>query len=517
MDFAPMKRWWVKLLLVLVFILLALGSWFIGAGTQSQGSLEHYRKQLLAAGEKLDIDAFIPPRVDPDKDGAALIDKACWYIAPRGRSLISTNPPGPMEIVAPAKARVLWQQHEIVSVLSGRHATNTWAALELDLTNQSAAVDLLQQAAAYSEFDFGIDYHQLSGPLPQLNKLRQAATLLSARVIADLHRGDTASAVTNFHALLVVANAGKNDPLTASQIIRSYLMQTVLPTQWELLQATNVTDEQLSLLQTNWMDLDFVKPIENTFQMARSLLAANIKATRADLSRAGSPVGPGFSMPSGGMDEFLRVIQSLKANVGDVLWRESWSYDDELRFLEGYSVMIESARQERIDGNFKKALADRESKIIALGLNRTNSNSLRAHLGGRFVEFDTARGVRSYATIFDRFVTAESWRRCAITAIALKRYELGHGTLPKELSALVPEFLPTTLNDPMDGQPLRYRLNADGTFLLYSIGSDGIDNGGDATSVPPIPSSPWQVGHDWVWPQPAVAAEVHYYYDHPPR
>jgi hypothetical protein len=517
MDFAPMKKWWVKLLLVLVFILLALGSWFIGTGTQSQGSLERYRKQLLAAGERLDIDAFIPPGVNPDKNGAALIDKANWYIAPRGGSLLSTNPPGPMEIVAPAKARVLWQEDEVVSVLSGRHATNSWDALELDLANQSAAVDLLQQAAAYSEFDFGIDYHQLSGPLPQLNKLRQAAALLSARVVDDLHRGDTASAVTNFQALLVIANAGKNDPLTGSQIIRSYLMQTVLPTQWELLQATNVTDEQLSILQTNWMELDFVKPIESTFQMTRSLLAANIKATRADNSRIGATPRPGLGMPSGGWDDFLRSVQSLKAGVGDVLWRESWSYDDELRFLEGYSVMVESARRARTDGNFKNALADRESKIIALGLNRTNANSLRAFLGGHVVEFDAARAVRSYANIFDRFVTTESWRQCVVTAIALKRHELRHGALPKELSALVPEFLPAVLNDSVDGQPLRYRLNEDGTFLLYSIGIDGIDNGGDATPIPPASSFPWQAGRDWVWPQPAVAAEVHYYYDHPPR
>ena len=31
----------------------------------------------------------------------------------------------------------------------------------------------------------------------------------------------------------------------------------------------------------------------------------------------------------------------------------------------------------------------------------------------------------------------------------------------------------------MDGQPLRYRRNADGTFLLYSVGENGKDDGGD--------------------------------------
>lgn len=32
----------------------------------------------------------------------------------------------------------------------------------------------------------------------------------------------------------------------------------------------------------------------------------------------------------------------------------------------------------------------------------------------------------------------------------------------------------------MSGQVLRYRLNADGTYTLYSIGEDGRDDSGDA-------------------------------------
>ena len=71
--------------------------------------------------------------------------------------------------------------------------------------------------------------------------------------------------------------------------------------------------------------------------------------------------------------------------------------------------------------------------------------------------------------------------------------------------------------DPVDGKPLRYRLNSDGTFLLYSIGQDYKDDGGDPTSTAPIATFYWLRGRDWVWPQPATPQEIQYYYGHPPK
>jgi hypothetical protein len=66
-----------------------------------------------------------------------------------------------------------------------------------------------------------------------------------------------------------------------------------------------------------------------------------------------------------------------------------------------------------------------------------------------------------------------------LAAIALRRFQLRHGQLPPSLEALVPEFLPAVPYDCMVGQPLRYRLKADGGYVLYSVGEDGKDDGGD--------------------------------------
>jgi hypothetical protein len=86
---------------------------------------------------------------------------------------------------------------------------------------------------------------------------------------------------------------------------------------------------------------------------------------------------------------------------------------------------------------------------------------------------------------------------------------------------LTPDLLQAVPIDYMDGQPLRYRRNADGTFLLYSVGENGVDDGGNPSLGKSVTSSNyyWQNAHalDWVWPQPATEAEVKYFYEHLPQ
>ncbi|MCC6906908.1 MAG: hypothetical protein IT430_03115 [Phycisphaerales bacterium] len=68
-------------------------------------------------------------------------------------------------------------------------------------------------------------------------------------------------------------------------------------------------------------------------------------------------------------------------------------------------------------------------------------------------------------------------RDATLTAIALELYRRRNGVYPQSLDQLVPELLPAVPADRFDGQPLRYRLSDEGP-LLYSIGSDRIDDGG---------------------------------------
>src|SRR5207302_4095194 len=106
-------------------------------------------------------------------------------------------------------------------------------------------------------------------------------------------------------------------------------------------------------------------------------------------------------------------------------------------------------------------------------------------------------------------LSIQTQQQMALGAIAIERYRLKEGHIPRDLSALVPGFLSAVPRDGMDGKALRYRLTANGGFQLYSVGHDGKDNGGDATLRPGASHYPqiWD-GRDAVWPAPANSEEA---------
>jgi hypothetical protein len=60
---------------------------------------------------------------------------------------------------------------------------------------------------------------------------------------------------------------------------------------------------------------------------------------------------------------------------------------------------------------------------------------------------------------------------------ALGAYQFEHGAHPDSLNQLVPKYLAAVPADPHAERPLLYR-RSDQSFLVYSVGPDGVDNGG---------------------------------------
>ena len=89
-----------------------------------------------------------------------------------------------------------------------------------------------------------------------------------------------------------------------------------------------------------------------------------------------------------------------------------------------------------------------------------------------------------------------------LAAIALKRSQMRHGKLPSSLEALVPDFLAAVPFDYMSAKPVRYRTGSDGSYVIYSVGDDGKDDGGDPSPASGQPNGLW-TGRDALWPSPA--------------
>ncbi|CAN5469150.1 hypothetical protein BH10PLA2_BH10PLA2_27250 [soil metagenome] len=70
---------------------------------------------------------------------------------------------------------------------------------------------------------------------------------------------------------------------------------------------------------------------------------------------------------------------------------------------------------------------------------------------------------------------------CAIVAVALERFRLANQGWPEKLENLTPKYLGSVPLDPFDGRPLRM-VTKGTTRIVYSIGSDTVDEGGKVSS-----------------------------------
>ena len=82
-----------------------------------------------------------------------------------------------------------------------------------------------------------------------------------------------------------------------------------------------------------------------------------------------------------------------------------------------------------------------------------------------------------------------------LIGIALERFRRQHNTLPKRLNELVPAFMSEIPVDRISGDPIKYRVIS-GKPVVYSVGLDGIDDGG---TPPKDPANSYHCpAADWV-------------------
>ena len=515
-----MRTRWKILIAAGVLLALLSGSLLITAHYQPENAVAAYKKTLLARGEKLDISELIPPRVPALSNSVAAVRKAFKMLAPSPE-----DNPDQMIMVAPGKAMPAWAQPDV----RGFDFTNSWEDFAAEIQADQPAIELLHQVLERPCLDFQLDYRQgIKLMLPHLAPMKRAALKLDAAAICDMHFGDTGAATTNILTTLALVQKEASDKLLISHLVRMALVAIAVSPTWELLQTTNVTEAQLAALQSGWKNQHFLADSENAFEMERVWGIQAIETLRTNQDSLNDYFGMsgmlGGSSRSSGVWRWIpgleRWTEGPRRAIGAAMWRSSWSYSDELNLLKSETIMLNTVRTMRTNrSQFYKADYDAMHKqLSALKTPRAGSVFFRAlkipGLEGLF-------GGWSLETVVRKSLQMETTRRIVMTVIALKRFQLKNGNLPATLKLLVPDFLSTVPIDPFAGKPLRYQTNGDGTFLLYSVGENGVDDGGDPMLKTGVSSSSryWlnQHARDWVWPQPATAAEIRYFHEHPPK
>ena len=510
-----MRHRWKILMAVAGFLVLISGSLVVTQRIEPGNELGAYKMRLRARGEKLDLAEVLPAPVAPEDNAASAVEQALALFGPGTEKV-----PDAMTMVAPGRALAGWSQPEV----RGDDFTNTWEEFAARVEADRPAIELLQQVLARPRLDFELDYTKGAQlRMPHLGALKHATRKLTAAAIMELHNRDDGAAATNILTLLDLVHKNAMEGLWYAHLARMAMTEIAVTPTWEFLQTTNTTEAQLAAVQKGWQQMDFLGDAENAFVTERAWEATEIQKGRASHSAYEETiVGPALfarKSPGGRPADWNEFLDRARGTIGEAMWRSSWSYSDELYLLQSDQIMLEAVRamQTNRSGYYKADYDAMAKRLAKLAFPYAEGALFRA-LGILYVSelFNPGSGMS-----LQRALRMEAARDVVVTAIALKRFQLKHGQWPKSLAEVVPEFLPSVPIDPYDGKPLRYRPNGDGTYLLYCVGEDGVDNGGDPTCPPSAGSSSldWlnPKARDWVWPQAATPAEVEFFYEHPSK
>ncbi len=93
--------------------------------------------------------------------------------------------------------------------------------------------------------------------------------------------------------------------------------------------------------------------------------------------------------------------------------------------------------------------------------------------------------VKQHTTLPSRMADLElrciSYLRAVAAGLAVERYRFANGKLPETLDEIAPAFIEAVPIDPFDGKQIRYK-RLDKGYVVYSVGSDLVDNGGTKRS-----------------------------------
>ena len=463
---------------------------------------EQLKREMAANGEPLDIAALIPPTV-PDAENFAM--------APLWRGLLG-NDYRDAKVASTAWLHVRtennyrpdlpfghwrmgertdlasWQAYfrAVQANVSGPGDTDVFPLpaqpgnpaedVLLALSRFDRQLAELREAARRPRSRFPLHYEVgMNMTMPHLSYLQSATVVLCLRTLAELELGRAEDALADLQLGFRLMKAVESEPVLFSFLVRLSMLDTMLPTIWQGTAEHRWNDAQLATLDESLGKLDFLADSERGFR-AEAVWGAetydSLKATRREKSL------------------FIFGLIDFKGRWKTVFrWMPSgWFAQNKVlhvRQMRELTLMRARPAAEYVDlARWKALLAKMDADTNAL----TPYNFIVVWIGG-------------YGEISVRTLETTAHIRLARTALALERHRLAHGEFPESLKALAPSFIAAVPRDVIDGGELKYRRGADGGIVLYSLGWNGVDDGG---SVGLLRRNRFdrKLG-DWVWQFPS--------------
>ena len=352
----------------------------------------------------------------------------------------------------------------------------------LALSKYDSTVKELREAAKLPYSRFPLEYDK-DDPwailLPHLSALKKCSQVLQLRALAELQNGQSDRALADVKLTLRLVDSIHTEPFLISHLVRIVMVNIALQPVWEGLAERQWSDAQLTELDAELAKLDFLADYKLAMRGGEMVLCqvAAIDNLRHHPERLPNMSDDNFSPPS--------LIKTACRLIP-----QGWFYQNQLHcarpMVEFYLPAVDSNGQTVSPSKIKKA-----DEIVTVETRRPNA----FNLGERLL-------LPALGSAARRFAYGQSSVDLARTAIALERYRLAHGEYPESLDVLAPRFIVQVPHDVIGGGPLHYRRTSDGQFVLYSVGWNETDDGGEVVFRKGSTLTVDISQGDWVWRYP---------------
>ena len=487
-----------RVLLVLASLITLIALFYAVEGLRGMRVWRKTKADLEAKGEHFDWKSLAPPAV-PDAENFAmtpLLAPLLDYVRdpqakpgmaqpePRDRvahnrltnlKFTGDNPPSqgiwrlgqPVDLAA-------WQAHyrALTNFPTASVAGPPGADVLLALGKFDPEMNELRTAARRPHSQFHVHYEDnFAALLPHLTVLRRFSQIAVLQANARLSLGQTEAALDNLRLAFRLADSIAAEPVLVSGLVQIAILELALQPVWEGLARRQWSDAQLIALEKQLSAVDMLAGYPRAIRGEQAFGIKGIDFIRDNPRMAGAlldDVGPEHSAtlmtfaPSGWLEQnkafIVHLHQEFSLPVID-LEKRLFRFDVYQRAKE-YEPKIKTAHPYRV-------------------------------LGGMLFP--------AVLNVAEKYAQSQAALDLARVACALERHRLKHGAFPETTTALVPEFLPKLPHDLMSGTALKYRRTADGKFILYSVGLNETDDGGEVVLGTGKPARPDFKRGDWVW------------------
>ena len=367
---------------------------------------------------------------------------------------------GRLRVAAGTRSGVLWDDAHWAWP-----GDDHWEEVQIFLRDHAAEIEMIREAAAMPEAGF-IVHSETAGmqllvsevDYLELGVWRQAARLLRTDTWSALDHGDGTQFMANVEAVEGIAtHAGEHEMVLCQLVqmaIRGLLWQVIHGAVAQFPDALSDNHlVQIEELVDGHLDAYSASP---RFGAERYFAYDLLQRWYTDDGN-----GDGLISPSG-------IVGTAPSATAELLFEG----------LRAPFAISRSEMKDRVD-----AVYDAGDDLIQVPYYLWDKTELNAATDKiRFNNLD--RGLDTFSLFLPASErVAQSWRRAVATCnatkivIALERHRRKHGEWPATLDTIDPAILADVPNDDFTGEPFIYRL-VDGEPLLYSVGFDGVDNGG---------------------------------------